>query len=284
MKTLPPVPMTYGEWKALLLKRHQKPICSESYIPDDTAGFYMEVSGFNEGFWYQPENITLPPRYKGGSAERFLKRSDAYTHKFIEKISKPYITREDYDLDPLQLSSYIKDRVMTTSTAPKVTIEDVEASIKDETYTVLPDGRTTICQLTMDNGFTVDGHSACVSAANFNTELGNKYSREEAIKKVWAYLGFRLADRLHVLEQAEHRGILGEDSLYVGTKAVKALPMTLGEYNDYRGWSIPENEDGTDPGYLVEYLDGGEANHDKHKGYISWSPQAVFDKSYKKVS
>ena len=82
------------------------------------------------------------------------------------------------------------------STAPKVTIEQVEDAIRGETYTVLPDGRTTICQLTLDNGFTVDGHSACVSIENFNAELGNKYSREEAVKKVWAYLGFRLADQL----------------------------------------------------------------------------------------
>lgn len=82
------------------------------------------------------------------------------------------------------------------STAPKVTIEQVEDAIRGETYTVLPDGRTTICQLTLDNGFTVDGHSACVSIENFNAELGNKYSREEAVKKVWNHLGFRLADQL----------------------------------------------------------------------------------------
>lgn len=77
-----------------------------------------------------------------------------------------------------------------------VTIEQVQAAIKGETYTVLPDGRTTICQLTLDNGFTVDGKSACVSIANFNEALGNKYSREDAVSKVWAFLGFRLADEL----------------------------------------------------------------------------------------
>lgn len=86
------------------------------------------------------------------------------------------------------------------STAPRVTIEDVEAAIREETYTVLPDGRTTICQLTLDNGFTVDGHSACVSKENFNAEIGNKFAREEAIKKVWGYLGFRLSDQLMLEE------------------------------------------------------------------------------------
>lgn len=90
------------------------------------------------------------------------------------------------------------------STAPRVTIEQVEAAIREETYTVLPDGRTTICQLTLDNGFTVDGHSACVSKENFNPEIGNKFAREEAVKKVWGYLGFRLSDQL-MLEEGSFR-------------------------------------------------------------------------------
>lgn len=64
---------------------------------------------------------------------------------------------------------------------------------------------------------------------------------------------------------------------YVGTKIVNALPMTRGEYNEYRGWALPADEDGADEGYLVEYLDGGKPNHPEHVGYISWSPKAQFD-------
>lgn len=68
---------------------------------------------------------------------------------------------------------------------------------------------------------------------------------------------------------------------YVGTKLVNALPMTRLEYNDYRGWDLQEDEDGSDKGFLVEYLDGGKANHENHKGYISWSPEEVFKNAYK---
>lgn len=81
-------------------------------------------------------------------------------------------------------------------TAPRVTPEDVAAAIKAETYTVLPDGRTTICQLTLDNGYTVNGESACVSAENFDAEIGRQVAREDAVNKVWPLLGFRLADQL----------------------------------------------------------------------------------------
>lgn len=82
------------------------------------------------------------------------------------------------------------------SNAPRVTPEDVAKAILSETYTLLPNGRTTVCQLTLDNGFTVEGQSACVSVENYNEELGNKIARENAVSEVWKLLGFRLADKL----------------------------------------------------------------------------------------
>lgn len=68
---------------------------------------------------------------------------------------------------------------------------------------------------------------------------------------------------------------------YIGTKLIKARPMTRAAYNDYRGWELPADENGTDEGYLVEYLDGGQRNHPDHDGYISWSPAPVFDNAYR---
>lgn len=67
---------------------------------------------------------------------------------------------------------------------------------------------------------------------------------------------------------------------YIGTKRVKATPMSRIAYTIYRNWSLPDDENGEDKGYLIEYLDGGEANHPDHKGYISWSPKKVFEDAY----
>lgn len=58
---------------------------------------------------------------------------------------------------------------------------------------------------------------------------------------------------------------------YIGTKLIYAEPMTRGEYNKYRGWTIPENENPDDEGYIVKYSDN----------YIAWSPKAAFEESYK---
>ena len=66
---------------------------------------------------------------------------------------------------------------------------------------------------------------------------------------------------------------------YLGTKEVLAKPMTRGEYNDYRGWQIPENEDPNEQGYLIEYQDGGKSKDSRHAGYISWSPADVFHRA-----
>lgn len=68
---------------------------------------------------------------------------------------------------------------------------------------------------------------------------------------------------------------------YIGVKLINAIDMTRAAYNILRDWELPADENGDDAGYLVEYLDGGQANHKDFKGYISWSPKAVFENAYR---
>lgn len=70
---------------------------------------------------------------------------------------------------------------------------------------------------------------------------------------------------------------------YIGVKEINAIDMTRAAYNILRDWELPANENGDDAGYLVEYIDGGQANHKDFKGYISWSPKDVFERAYKAV-
>ena len=60
---------------------------------------------------------------------------------------------------------------------------------------------------------------------------------------------------------------------YISTKLIKAKPMTRGEYNKFRGWDIPKNENPDDEGYLIQYPDG----------YISWCPKKQFEEFNLKV-
>lgn len=78
----------------------------------------------------------------------------------------------------------------------KVTLEQIQSKIKDEMYLVLPDGKSTLCVLTMENGYTIKGLSACVDAANFDMNIGRKIAYEDAIRQIWPLEGYLLAERL----------------------------------------------------------------------------------------
>ena len=165
----------------------------------------------------------------------------------------------------------------------KVSKDQVMAAIVDKSFTLLPCGRTTICTLTLESGFTVRGEASVVDLTEFIQELGEKYAYEDALKQVWQLLGYDLAKNMHLIKQgtpATQVVATEEPKTYIGTKVIHATPMSRLEYNYFRGWDLPANEVGADEGYLVEYSDGGQGNVPGVAGYVSWSPKAVFEKAY----
>lgn len=104
-------------------------------------------------------------------------------------------------------------------TAPRVTPADIEANIVSENYFTAADGvfgshhRTsphfngipgphalellTFCVLTLKNGFTVTGESACASPENFDAEIGRNIARQNAVQKIWPLMGYALKQQLH---------------------------------------------------------------------------------------
>ena len=102
--------------------------------------------------------------------------------------------------------------------APRITPADIEANISSEYYFTAGDGvvgdaggpgphtydssldRLTFCVLTMNNGFTVTGESACASPENFNAKIGRRIARENAVAKIWPLMGYELRSRLAAAE------------------------------------------------------------------------------------
>ncbi len=93
-------------------------------------------------------------------------------------------------------------------TAPRLTPALIDATIDSESYTVLPSGRVTICEMTLKNGFVVLGESSCVSKENFNAELGQKIARENARNKIWELEGYLLKQRLFETQNPMPHAIL----------------------------------------------------------------------------
>lgn len=92
-----------------------------------------------------------------------------------------------------QVEQEIQDKGLTSA---RVTPETVDAAITGEDYHVFPGTTLTVCCLTLRNGFTVTGESACASPENFDAELGKKIARQNARDKIWALEGYALRERL----------------------------------------------------------------------------------------
>ncbi len=174
-------------------------------------------------------------------------------------------------------------------TAPRVTPTDIAQAITMHEFVrhVAPCGQVLRwCVITTPNGFAVTGRpSVAVSPENDDAAIGEKVAFENAKQELWPLLGYALKEKLAAeaqLAASMPKAPPGWEN-YTGTKQLQAMPMTRGEYNAYRGWELPANENGADAGYLVEYIDGGKANDSRHAGYISWSPADVFERAYKRI-
>lgn len=108
--------------------------------------------------------------------------------------------------------------------APRLTPTDIDACIVREHYFTAAQGahavllqetgvalftpematgplsRLTFCVLTLRNGFTVTGESACASPENFNAEIGVRIARENAREKIWMLEGYLLRERLNAAQ------------------------------------------------------------------------------------
>ncbi|MEL4888574.1 Gp49 family protein [Pectobacterium betavasculorum] len=104
-------------------------------------------------------------------------------------------------------------------TAPRVTPQHIDSIITNEYYFTAASGvegelrfgnpqpqdprdyhdslkTLTFCVLSLKNGFTVTGESACASPANFDPEIGRKIARENAVNKIWLLEGYLLKEKL----------------------------------------------------------------------------------------
>lgn len=64
----------------------------------------------------------------------------------------------------------------------------------------------TICIIILENGFKVEGVSACVDPANYDEKIGRECAYENAFNKIWELEGYMLRQSLH--EKAESQAML----------------------------------------------------------------------------
>ena len=96
-------------------------------------------------------------------------------------------------MNELNLEKEIQEKGLI---APRLTPALIDETIEKESYHRLTDV-STVCVLTLRNGFTVTGESACASPENYNEEIGNKIARENARAKIWVLEGYLLQQKLY---------------------------------------------------------------------------------------
>lgn len=92
--------------------------------------------------------------------------------------------------------------------AVKNTVEFIEPSHLARMQTV------TKCVLILENGYTIEGMSACVDPTIFDEAKGQKYAYEDALSKIWPLEGYVLANQMHETEQSKSmlKGFLEDDN------------------------------------------------------------------------
>lgn len=86
--------------------------------------------------------------------------------------------------------------------APRLNPQHISDLIVKEQYYVFPGTTTTVCCLTLKNGYTVVGHSASVSKENFDAEIGGQVAYKNAREEIWALEGYLLKQRLYENDQS----------------------------------------------------------------------------------
>lgn len=118
------------------------------------------------------------------------------------------------------MSEVTEQELVQRSKAPRVTLQELNDNIVSEHYFTAYDGMMgainagtydgrepgdmdhtalkllTICVLTLANGFTVHGVSACASPENFLPDVGKRIAKENAVQQIWPLMGYELRSKL----------------------------------------------------------------------------------------
>lgn len=93
------------------------------------------------------------------------------------------------------LSGEALNQAIAAQPFEKVTPDSIKAKIDKVEYLVMPGTTVTLCNITMKNGYSVRGESACVDPRNFNEEIGKGIAYKQAFDKLWPLEGYLLAEK-----------------------------------------------------------------------------------------
>lgn len=88
------------------------------------------------------------------------------------------------------------DIVAAGKTAPRLTPEYIDSRIANRQYHVFEGSQLTVCCITLLNGFTVTGSSACAHPDNFDAQIGMDIAFRNARSEIWKLEGYLLKESI----------------------------------------------------------------------------------------
>ena len=80
--------------------------------------------------------------------------------------------------------------------APRLNPDLIKDKIIGTTYTMMPSEKSMVCEISLENGFTVRGDSSVVSKSNFRQDLGEDNSYKNAFDQIWGFEAYLLQEKL----------------------------------------------------------------------------------------
>ena len=154
--------------------------------------------------------------------------NETYSHKThrIPNGAVVILVQDDLKTSEQKIEQEIQSKNLN---APRLTPDHIDSKIKAVEYILprdvckrdngvevfdapLPLQTLTFCILTLENGFTVTGESACASPENYNAEIGKEIAYTNAREKIWMLEGYLLKEKLnHQIKIQEHFASQGVD-------------------------------------------------------------------------
>lgn len=89
------------------------------------------------------------------------------------------------------------DKALAASPSQRrITPEYIQSRVANVEF-YRPTGTLTLCVITLDNGFTVTGESACADPENYDKAIGQHLAERQAREKLWPFFGFMLKEAIH---------------------------------------------------------------------------------------
>ena len=186
--------------------------------------------------------------------------NETYSHKTdrIPNGAVVILVQEEPETVEQQIEQEIQSKNLN---APRLTPDHIDSKIKAVEYILprdvckrdngvevfdapLPLQTLTFCILTLENGFTVTGESACASPENFDAEIGKKIAYDNAREKIWLLEGYLLKEKLnHQIKIQEHFASQGLDAGKLqDSPIVSELPELEIKYSDAVKSTDPTND------------------------------------------